>query len=346
MTRSALSVVLSSLLVLMVGGEVSPSETADFAVEDYAELVHRYLQGDSARSRLALLRVPAEAALEAAREYMTRWVVEPQIKAAVLLHTDTAMSTSGPEVTLHIQAARQWMRKIDPSPRRSFERRWHLVMAYHYQSELRLREVRPVLWEARSVMESAFELFPDDIDLPMAFGVLHETAGVMLGDLELVDEARKQFRAIVKIEPHHTEAHVRLGHVLALLGRGDEAMEELRWGLEAVDAPPLRLVALLTLGDLCKTKGELTEAIRFYREAVETDPDCQSAAIALAHTLHETGDADGSYEVMAQFLSGREIRRYHGDAGEANLPDLWWRYLFGDSSRFGTLLRELRSETQ
>jgi tetratricopeptide (TPR) repeat protein len=334
--KRALCLVSIGIFVLIGSAGLSGSEAVDFTVEEYAELVHRYLQGDYTGAGRALSKVSVEQALEAADEYMTRWVVDPQIKAAALIHTDVALSAGGAEPTPHIEAARKWMQMLEESGRQSFESRWYLVLGYSLQGELRLGD-------AGHVLETALRAFPDDIEVRKAYATLSETAGWIQEESKLLKEARKQYRIILETEPDDAEMHVRLGRVLTLLGQGDEAMAELSWGIEAADKPEIQLAAFLILGDLYEDRGEHHEAVRFYRQALGTDPDCQSAAISLAHGLHKAGDASGSYHVLEQFLAARE-RSHKNERGDENQLDLWWRFLLGNSDRFDVLLQELRSE--
>jgi tetratricopeptide (TPR) repeat protein len=334
--KRAFRLVWIGIFVLFGSVGLSGSEAVDFTVDVYAELVHRYLQGDYFGARRALSKVSVEQALEAADEYMTRWVINPQIKAAALIHTDVAVSAGGAEPTLHIEAARKWMQLLEESGRRAFERRWYLVLGYSFQSELRLGD-------AGTVFETALKMFPDDIEIRKAYATLSETAGWIQEDSKLLKEARKQYRIILETEPDDAEVHVRLGRVLTLLGQGDEAMAELSRGIDAAEIPEIQLAAFLILGDLHGDRGEHHEAMRFYRQALETDPDCQSAAISLAHGLHEAGDASGSYHVLEQFLAARE-RSHNNERGDGNQLDLWWRFLLGNSDRLDVLLREIRSE--
>lgn len=334
--KRAFCLIWIGIFALIASAGLSGSEAMDFTVEEYAELVHRYLQGDYLGAGSALSKVGVEQVLEAADDYMTRWLIDPQIKAAALIHTEVALSTGGPELTLHIETARKWIQMLEESGRQSFERRWYLVLGYGYQTELRL-------WEAVPVLETALKVFPDDVEIRKAYATLSETAGWIRDDSKLLEDARKQYHIILEIESDDAEVHVRLGRVLTLLGRSDEAMAALSRGIEGTDDPELRLAAFLILGDLYRDRGELPEAIQFYRQALETDPNCQSAAVSLAYGLHKAGEAAGSYRVMEQFLAARESSHNY-ERGYGSQLDLWWRYLLGNSDQFGVLLRELRSE--
>jgi hypothetical protein len=90
------------------------------------------------------------------------------------------------------------------------------------------------------------EIFPDDADLVMLVGALHESyastgiqtavrsavlpTGIRLAvdsERNEIKEAEKFLRRAVELKPDLAEAHLRLGHALALLGRDGEAAEHL-----------------------------------------------------------------------------------------------------------------------
>src|SRR5437763_4468166 len=107
-------------------------------------------------------------------------------------------------------------------------------------------------------LEHGREIFPDDADLAMLMGAHHEayaTPGVQTAvrsaflptgvRLDVQSErtelrdAEKYLRRAVELKPDYAEAHIRLGRVLALIGRDAEAADHLRRGLQCTDEPLL-----------------------------------------------------------------------------------------------------------
>jgi tetratricopeptide (TPR) repeat protein len=307
-----------------------------FSAEDYTKIVVDYMEGNYQNAARALAGVPTkelEAAIEAYRETV---IHDSHVKAALLLHTEVVVWTDRDE-PFHIRKARAWMRELDAYRRRPFEKNWFLVLGYFYMISLDL--------EAQPTLEAAASVFPNDVDILLALGTWKETAGWMRRDMDLLEEAEAVYRDILQKEPEMSEAMVRMGRVLALLDREEEALRYLERGLDPRQDPALRFAALLTSGDIYWERGDPAKAIECYRAAVDLDPGCQAAVVALSHALHESGDAGRSYEMVYEFFIGKsttteEVFKQQGEF------DLWWRYSLRHSNRLNSLLKELRKEVR
>jgi tetratricopeptide (TPR) repeat protein len=185
------------------------------------------------------------------------------------------------------------------------------------------------------MLRESLKMFPDDLDIRLAVGSVYETLG-WKGVEETLGKAEKLYRGVIEADPLSVEAHLRLGRVLQLQNRGREAVQELRWSLERTDDPQLLLVAHIILGEIFHQRGEDDEAIRSYRAALEVDPRCSVAAVALSQTFHRAGDSKSSREVIVDFLTAP------GRSGGG--PDLWWRYMRGCKERATSALSEMREE--
>jgi predicted Zn-dependent protease len=108
------------------------------------------------------------------------------------------------------------------------------------------------------------------------------------------------------------------------------------WSLDHTDDPQLVLVAHVLLGEIFHQRGKDDEAIRSYKAALEIDPRCSMAAVALSQTLHRAGDMNSSREVILDFLTAADRR----DEG----PDLWWRYVRGCKDRAISASSKMREE--
>jgi len=305
-----------------------PVHAADLVAEDYADLVHRCMKGEFRGAVRVLSRAPREDIVRAVEDYGGRWLTEPQIRAAALLHTEAILLGTG-DFRLHVEAARRWMGKAKASERKDFERRWFLLLAYYFMGSVQTSE-------ARAVLESAILEFPRDGELRLALGTVYETAAWIEDNAAFLNNAEQQLRAVVAAEPDSEEARLRLGRVLAMQNKVDEAMTELAWVLSRTEDTQFQLVAHLTIGAVRKEQGELDEAIESYRQATALDPACQVAAIALAHLLHAKGDPEGSLHLLEGFF----------ERSEARSDDLWFRYLLGHSDRYENLHRDLRAEVR
>jgi hypothetical protein len=123
---------------------------------------------------------------------------------------------------------------------------------------------------------------------------------------------------------------------MQLKGDCEEAIRELRWSVERTAEPEGRFVAHMLLGESCSRLGRIQEAARSYQAALEIDPYCQAAAVALSHALHQAGDQAGSREVIRRFLLPEE--------GRPREPDRWMRFLFGEPELLALTMGEIRKE--
>jgi cytochrome c-type biogenesis protein CcmH/NrfG len=197
---------------------------------------------------------------------------------------------------------------------------------------------------AQSALEAAVEAFPKDPELLLALATFYETSGWMQKNGKIISKAESHYRKVLEIEPDSQEAMVRLGRTLALTGRESEALTVLKQGLERTDVPWLEMVVHMTLGDIHRKQGHLPEAVQSYRIAQRMDPSCQSAAVALAFALHQSGDRDGSLEVLQEFFKYAETARPRASGIVVEEQDLWWRYVLGDPERYRSLRERLRAE--
>lgn len=153
-----------------------------------------------------------------------------------------------------------------------------------------------------------------------------------------LEQAEKELRAAFAADPALAEAHLRRGRVLLLLGRAPEAEAEIEWVLREGRDPARRYLALLFEGRLREGRGDLAGAAESYRAAGATDPDGQTAHVALGHVLDRLGDVAGSRDAL-----GRAVAKA---SRLAVPPDPWWTYPYGQGDRVDPLLAELRLEAR
>lgn len=103
--------------------------------------------------------------------------------------------------------------------------------------------------------------------------------------------ANESFRRALEIEPGLVEARLRLGRVLALDGKTDEAVRELR-AVASGPSPEARYLAHLFLGRIEDEGGDTEGATAHARAAVALRPRWQSGRLALAVLLRRAGRAE------------------------------------------------------
>ena len=153
----------------------------------------------------------------------------------------------------------------------------------------------------------------------------------------MLERAEELYRSILATQTDTAEVRLRLGRVLQLSGGGEKALRELKRSLELAEDSEVEHVAHILLGETCYQMGRLSEAIQSYRAALDIDPHCQVAAVALSHALHRAGDWAGSRQVMHEFFN------HHAGRSSGKL-DPWLRYVLGNPESMELALGEMRRE--
>ena len=188
--------------------------------------------------------------------------------------------------------------------------------------------------EALAVLEPVVERFPEDAAVQYAFGNLTELSGFIERAEPNLIRARAAYESVLARNPNDARARMRLGRVLLLLGEPEAAALQLEASLKTLVDPAHKTVALLSLGDVARSAGRLEVASGLYVQALDEDPRCQSAAVALSHTLRQLGDGTRARDVITKSMEN--INRF--------APyDSWLTYRLGDSTLAKELWDSLRS---
>jgi tetratricopeptide (TPR) repeat protein len=177
----------------------------------------------------------------------------------------------------------------------------------------------------------ARQVFPDDPAILFEHGYYHEAfaapftqtaaleAGIKVrGAIADLEEAEKLYGRAIRREPRFMEARVHRGRVLGLLGRDQEAAEELRLALPSVAGSKDRYFAELFIGDAEASVGNSVAAHEHYRQAAALYPRAQSPLLALALLARQLGDRAGERDAMRQLLALPPARNMTADP--------WWLY--------------------
>lgn len=133
----------------------------------------------------------------------------------------------------------------------------------------------------------------------------------------LFARAEQFFRRVLVLDPLTTEARLRLGRVLDLTGRHDEASGMLSLAEKGLDSRLLRYYAALFAGRAAESRGKPDDARHAYERAMTLFPQAQSARLALAELAWRDADhALALSGVHALFITAR------GDRS----TDPWWIY--------------------
>jgi TolB-like protein/tRNA A-37 threonylcarbamoyl transferase component Bud32/Tfp pilus assembly protein PilF len=135
------------------------------------------------------------------------------------------------------------------------------------------------------------------IDATLADG--HLALASVLTDQQQPAAAEPEYLAAIAADPRNVSAHQWHGDNLALLARSDEAIRE---GRVSVDLDPLSAVAANDLAYTLVTAGKFDEAIRVARRSVEIDSTLGYATQYLGLALAFAGKRDSAQLVFERFF--------------------------------------------
>jgi len=135
-----------------------------------------------------------------------------------------------------------------------------------------------------------------------------------------LDEAKKYYDRAIQLDPSSGEVHAGYAYLLERLGRADEARAEYE---NAIRVTPKKSAARLfyTYGAFLDKRGELNAAIAQYQSALEVDPNLADAHSELATALLTKGD---SQKAEAHYLEAARLDPKRADT-HSNLGSLLLR---------------------
>jgi len=310
--------VLASLLLattpLESGQEWTPTQyrelIAAYRSAPFVETTSPLVELDLPRSVVAARNDELPAILDAKRPSERR-----ELLAALVMMADAALATNGRNRAFYLDEATALTAVLPRAEREPLVRQIHLAVAGSL-----LRALRVV--EAYDVLEPAALRYPEDVELQFHFGTIAELRGSLENNESVLLRARHAYETVLDTNDAHRKARARLGRVQLLLGELTTAEATLTSALTGLDDTVHRTVALLSLGDVHRRRGEPQKAASVYREALRGEPSCQPAAIALSFVLRQTGDTVG-----AQTAVFEHFERHRDEA----IPDAWLLYRLADS---------------
>jgi tetratricopeptide (TPR) repeat protein len=128
-------------------------------------------------------------------------------------------------------------------------------------------------------------------------------ASLKLGiPLEIVtnENAERLYRRVLRADPAYTEARVRLGRLLIVRKRHDEAAAELATALGAQAEGPVAYYARLFAGRAAQALGRIDAAAGHYREAQALFPGAQSALLGQSQLALLAASVPGTVAPLEQ----------------------------------------------
>ena len=137
--------------------------------------------------------------------------------------------------------------------------------------------------------------------------------------------AEKAYRDALRIDPGYALASIRLGRVLQLNGKLDEAREAMDRGMKDSRGPFSEYVGSLFLGSLLVEQKDLAGARRAYERALAIAPFSQPAVVGLAHVELIAGRPDRAQALAQDFTTNRMTETWWAyKDGSLDLPGLAW----------------------
>jgi tetratricopeptide (TPR) repeat protein len=152
-----------------------------------------------------------------------------------------------------------------------------------------------------------------------------------------LDQAARDLRRALELDPELVEARIRLAHVHADKGRHDEAAAILRPVMAATHPPFLEYYGALVLGRVEERLGRLPEARAACERAARQFPQAQVPRVALSRLALLDGRAGDALELLLQAPPA---------AGAEPAEDPWWHYFRRHEPDAGTQVAALRGTTR
>ncbi|MEQ1826989.1 MAG: tetratricopeptide repeat protein [Pirellula sp.] len=134
----------------------------------------------------------------------------------------------------------------------------------------------------------------------------HCLLGDRLGEQGKLDEAVKEYREAIRLEPEFPNAHNGLGNILAKQGNLEEAIAEYRDALKLKPFAQEHLVHA-NLGNNLWTQGKLDEAMDEFREAIRLEPKYTKAHLNLGTILGNQGKLDEAIAELREALQSTPL---------------------------------------
>jgi len=150
--------------------------------------------------------------------------------------------------------------------------------------------------------QNTFTLFGHARKVTRSNPITHNNYGYSLLERGQLDEAIREFREALRLEPKHSKAHNNLGKVLIMKNKISEAIEEFR---EAVRLKPDFLKAYNNLGLAYARLGKYELAMQNFNEALKLEPDNPYVYYNMALAMSEQGQYDQAIEHFNKTLRAK-----------------------------------------
>ena len=123
--------------------------------------------------------------------------------------------------------------------------------------------------------------------------------------LTFLRDAEKKYRAARLAMPDHRESHVRLGRVLSLMGRYDEALNELETAVRLQSDTVVDYFNWLFLGDVLTHTWRFDDAVEAFVRAGSLYPDAGAPQLGISRVHSEEGSLSAARAALANLIRTR-----------------------------------------
>ena len=163
--------------------------------------------------------------------------------------------------------------------------------------------------EAVASYQNALKLHPEKFNQSSAD--LQFNLGIVLTQLNRLEEAANAYQQALLIKPNFFEAHGNLGTILQRQGKLDAAINSYQAGLKI---NPQDARGHFNLGTVLRDKGDLPAAVTSYQKAIQLFPNYTDAHNNLGETLRDQGNMDAavkSYQAALALNSDHPNANYN-----------------------------------
>ena len=247
---------------------------------------------------------------------------------------------------VHWDFARSLLDGVTPDPSRDETvQLWYRATSAWQIGQHNFTDALPHLERARQVLPLDPRVFlasggvAEMLATPRIQGMIRTTAlpaGVVIdvpSERSNLRNAEAFYKRALELDPDLTEARIRLGRVLGLQGRHEEAIRELRRADSPDAGSLLQYCTALFLGADEEALGHIDRARDAFRTASALYPNAQSPYLALSRLAWRIGDRAGALGAIQPVLAL--------SANEDARADPWWQYFDGTGHDADALLDRL-----